>query len=135
MSREPSAEQIEAVALKIAKRDSWDEIPSETSRAILRDMYRESARIAVSAVIDTLDAEPLTSTPEPSTTETRTEGPINQGPPPGFEYEYRATDGTHAWGWLDHLTSARGQARDPWWGGAEVFVERRLVGPPERIEE
>lgn len=64
------------------------------------------------------EAEPLTSTPEPSTTETEREAPISQDPPPGFEWEYRAVTGST---WRDEPL--------PHWRK----VERRLVGKPERM--
>lgn len=76
----------------------------------------------------TFDAEPLKTTQEPKATEGRTEGPLSQDPPPGFEYEYRAVSVIDA----DDVT--------PWRQGCPKLserwrMERRLVGPPERLEE
>lgn len=92
-------------------------------------------------------AEPLTSTPEPSTTETEREAPISQDPPPGFEWEYRAVEqmedtmnggwyDPNGWGWTsEHDAHADALLIE----GAcvkervRVWLERRLVGKPERM--
>lgn len=93
-------------------------------------------------------AEPLTTTPEPLTTETEREAPINQDPPEGFEYEYRAGrtslvagegEGEYESSWWperDHGVVVQmvkqWRARDgrSW---VDSRLERRLVGPPERM--
>lgn len=93
-----------------ALRDEWFE--SEAS-----DDFRGLARAAIAAI---REAEPLTSTPEPSTTETDGEAAISQDPPPGFEWEYRAVTGST---WRDEPL--------PHWRK----VERRPVGKPERMED
>lgn len=122
MSREPTAEQIEAVARAIyEKKPRW----VGASWADLNSLGRAEYEVFAIAAIAAMNAEPLTSTPEPSTTETRTEGPISQDPPPGFEYEYRPVRDDWRGPW------ASGGIAAIWNGG----VERRLVGPPERIEE
>lgn len=120
-----------------ALRDEWFE--SEAS-----DDFRGLARAAIAAI---REAEPLTSTPEPSTTETDGEAAISQDPPPGFEWEYRAVEqmedtmnggwyDPNGWGWTsEHDAHADALLIE----GAcvkervRVWLERRLVGKPERM--
>lgn len=97
-----------------------DPLVEAVARAIDNEMpghgYGErAARAAIAAI---REAEPLTSTPEPSTTETDGEAAISQDPPPGFEWEYRAVTGST---WRDEPL--------PHWRK----VERRPVGKPERM--
>lgn len=188
MSREPTAEQIEAVAQELHAAGPWG-APSEFVLPHHMRAYRGMARVAIAAMnaetqqatrmerqrvlvgnsvyegaqltwtprhlfiefdTDDLDdvtvelAEPLTSTPKPSTTETRTEGPINQGPPPGFKYEYReVTNPSRPESSATSWTSESGHQHNLKWSRIEGWdypdkrghLERRLVGPPERIEE
>lgn len=150
MSREPTAEQIEAVAHELYAAGPWGEpfcfLQDGVGMVTIShtmDVYREMAREAIAA----MNAEPLTSTPQLSTTETGCQpiiqlgagltgsplGPQQFDPPPGFEYEYRAVH-------------RRGLRSEPWTTDGELVrryvaaddyyrLERRLVGPPERIEE
>lgn len=73
-------------------------------------------------------AEPLTSTPESSTTETDGEAAISQDPPPGFEWEYRMRHADRPGNWSTWVTHEPLPTRG--W-----LVERRLVGKPERMED
>lgn len=145
MSREPSVEQIEAIALvnRVAHAlVRWaNDHPECDTQGIVSPEWAGLAEAAIAA----MNAEPLTSTPEPSTTETGAEGPITlyrvdstgeslaERQIPGFVYEYRAVH-------------RRGLRSEPWTTDGELVrryvaaddyyrLERRLVGPPERIEE
>lgn len=101
-----------------------------------------------------LDAEPLTTTPVPPSTENGPKANIpeqcgcasgycswcredarHQNPPPGFEYEYRAVGGGNlTLPWQPQAWRER-EARLVRQGEPYLWLERRLVGPPERVEE
>lgn len=114
------------------------------------------------------EAEPLTSTPEPSTTETGPKANIpeqcgcasgycsmcredarHQDSPPGFEWEYRAVEqmedtmnggwyDPNGWGWTsehDAHTDASLIEGACVKERVRVWLERRLVGKPERMGE
>lgn len=118
------------------------------------DMLR--LREWVAAVCALIDAEPLTSTPEPSTTETGPKANIpeqcgcasgycpmcredarHQDSPLGFEWEYRVVTRTVT----REAPITAWAASEPWTQmtarkyGRTAQVERRLVGKPERMGE
>lgn len=126
------AEAIYAAANPSAP--AWDSLACLSLWGVEIDQSYAAARAAIEAIQAEPEAEPLTTTPEHSTTETEREAPINQDPPEGFEYEYRAVIDTRAGKSYDDWTLSRRRAEEDAKWAANWVIERRLVGPPERVQ-